>query len=78
MPKPLDYQITRWASDRFAHEAYSFNALGSTPGMRDHLAQSLNNKVFFTGEATERKQFGSVHGAYQSGRRAAQEIMKLV
>jgi monoamine oxidase len=73
----LDYQITRWASDPFARGAYSFNALGSTPRMRDHLAQSPNGKVFFAGEATERKHYGTVHGAYQSGLRAAQEIMEL-
>ena len=77
VPEPLDYQITRWASDPFARGAYSFNALGSTPRMRDHLALSLNNKVFFAGEATERTHFGTVHGAYLSGLRAAQEIMKL-
>ena len=75
--EPLDYQITRWGSDPFARGAYSFTALGSTPRMRDHLAQSLNGKVFFAGEATERKHFGTVNGAYQSGLRAAQEIMKL-
>jgi monoamine oxidase len=77
VPEPLDYQITRWASDPYARGAYSFNALGSTPRMRDHLAQSLNSKVFFAGEATERTHFGTVHGAYQSGLRAAQEIMEL-
>jgi monoamine oxidase len=77
VPAPLDYQITRWASDPFARGAYSFNALGSTPRMRDHLAQHLNGKVFFAGEATERKHYGTVHGPYQSGLRAAQEIIKL-
>ena len=75
--EPLDYQITRWASDPFARGAYSFNALGSTPRMRDHLAQRLDSKVFFAGEATERKHYGTVHGAYESGLRAAQEIMEL-
>jgi monoamine oxidase len=75
--EPLDYQITRWASDPFARGAFSFNALGSRPRMRDHLAQSLGRKLFFAGEATERNHFGSVHGAYLSGLRAAQEIMKL-
>ena len=77
VPEPLDSQITRWASDPFAQGSYSCNALGSTPQMRDHLAPSLNNKVFFAGEATERTHFSTVHGAYLSGLRAAQEIMKL-
>ncbi len=76
-PDPLDFQITRWAADPFALGAYSFNALGSEPKMRDELAKSLGGEVFFAGEATERQHFGSVHGAYLSGLRAAQEILKL-
>ncbi len=77
IPEPADYQITRWASDRFAYGSYSFNALGSSPQMRDHLAANLNAKLFFAGEATERKHFSSAHGAYLSGLRAAQEMIAL-
>ena len=75
IPEPLDYQITRWNADPFARGAYSFNSVGSTPAMRDHLAERLGNTVFFAGEATERKHFSSVHGAYLSGLRAAQQIL---
>ena len=75
VPLPVDYQITRWAADPFARGSYSFNALGSTPVMRDHLAESLNGKVFFAGEATERDYFSTAHGAYLSGLRAAEEVM---
>ncbi|WP_363079367.1 FAD-dependent oxidoreductase [Leptolyngbya sp. 'hensonii'] len=32
---------------------------------------------FFAGEATHRQHFGTVHGAYLSGLRAAQEIIHL-
>jgi monoamine oxidase len=42
--------------------------------MRDDLAQSIDNRVFFAGEATDRKYFGTVHGAYLSGLRVAGEI----
>jgi monoamine oxidase len=74
IPQPIDYQITRWQADPFARGAYSFNALGSTPEMRDRLAESLNNQLFFAGEATERNHFATAHGAYLSGLRVAQEI----
>ncbi len=77
IPEPLDYQITRWNTDPFARGAYSFNSVGSTPAMRDHLAERLGNTVFFAGEATERKHFSSVHGAYLSGLRAARQILDL-
>ena len=78
IPDPVDYQLTRWNVDPYARGAYSFNSVGSTPAMRDHLAERLGNTVFFAGEATERKHFSSVHGAYLSGLRAAQQILEQV
>ncbi|MEZ5453999.1 MAG: NAD(P)/FAD-dependent oxidoreductase [Thiothrix sp.] len=78
IPEPADYQLTRWNTDPFARGAYSFNPVGSTPAMRDHLAESLGNVVFFAGEATERKHFSSVHGAYLSGLRAARQITDVI
>lgn len=75
IPKPLDYQITRWASDPFALGSYSFNAVGSSPKMRRDLAAPLGGKLFFSGEATD-AYFSTAHGAYLSGVRAAQEILK--
>lgn len=78
VPDPLDYQITRWASDRYAFGSYSFNALGSTPTMRDHLAKPLNDKLFFAGEATNRAYFGTAHGAYLSGIRSADELLRVL
>ena len=74
IPDPTDYQITRWNADPFAYGSYSFNALGSTPEMRDQLAHSVDSRLFFAGEATSRSYFGTVHGAYLSGVRAAEEV----
>jgi predicted NAD/FAD-dependent oxidoreductase len=42
--------------------------------MRDDLAASVDKKLFFAGEATERNHFSTVHGAYLSGLRVAQEV----
>ncbi|MEZ4640019.1 MAG: FAD-dependent oxidoreductase [Caldilineaceae bacterium] len=78
IPDPEDVQITRWAADPFALGSYSFNALGSSPDMRDALAAPVDNRIFFAGEATSRAYFGTVHGAYLSGVRAAQEILEQV
>ncbi len=74
IPAPIDYQITRWSTDPYAHGSYSFNKVGSTPQMRDHLAADIDDRVHFAGEATNRTSFGTVHGAYNSGLRAAKEI----
>ena len=75
IPDPTDVSITRWGADPFALGAYSYNALGTTPQMRTTLAAPLQNRVFFAGEATEREDFGTAHGAYRSGVRAAGEAL---
>lgn len=41
------------------------------------MAKPIDDQVFFAGEATTRCSFGTVHGAYTSGYRAAQEILDL-
>ncbi len=74
IPEPTDYQITRWAADPFARGSYSFNAVNSTPAMRTTLAASVAGRLFFAGEATEKTLFGTAHGAYLSGLRAADEM----
>ncbi len=75
IPDPIDFQITRWASDPFAHGSYSFNSVGSHPKMRKQLAKPQRGKLYFAGEATEQDYFGTAHGAYLSGVRAVDEIL---
>lgn len=74
IPDPDSYQVTRWAADPFAFGSYSYNALGSDPTMRDALAAPEGAVLLFAGEATSREYFGTVHGAYLSGVRAAEEL----
>jgi monoamine oxidase len=73
--QPIDYQITRWAIDPFARGSYSYNALGSTPQMRNTLARPLNARLFFAGEASHQDYFGTAHGAYLSGLRVAKDVL---
>jgi monoamine oxidase len=75
IPEPIDYQITRWHSDHFSFGSYSFNSVGSRPNLRRRLATPISGKVFLAGEATDENYFGTVHGAYLSGLRAAKEVM---
>lgn len=77
IPSPIDYQLTRWASDPFALGSYSFNRVGSTPTMRKDLAAAMGTAVSFAGEATEDNHFGTAHGAYMSGLRAARNILAM-
>jgi monoamine oxidase len=74
IPEPVDYQITRWSSDPYALGSYSFNPVGVHPKLRRQLATPLADTLFFAGEATEHDYFGTAHGAFLSGIRAAKEI----
>lgn len=76
IPQPTDFAITRWSSDPYARGSYSCNVVGSTPTMRTNLAASVANRLYFAGEATEKTNFATVHGAYLSGLRAAGEIVQ--
>jgi monoamine oxidase len=75
IPEPSAAQITRWTADPFARGSYSFNALGSTPQMRERLAEPPSSRLVFAGEATHRDHFGTVHGAYLSGLMAADRLL---
>ncbi len=77
VPDPLNAVRTRWGDDAFTRGAFTFNKVGATGRDRDTLAEPVGRRVFFAGEATSRKRFGSVSGAYLSGIRAAQEITAL-
>lgn len=76
IPQPNAYQITRWAKDPFSGGSYSFNAVDAGPKTRAILAEPLQQRLFFAGEATEPYFFGTAHGAYLSGLRAAAAVLE--
>jgi monoamine oxidase len=67
--------ITRWRGDRFARGSYSYIAKGSRPVDRSALGASVDERLFFAGEAIDRDHPATVHGAYASGADAADEII---
>jgi monoamine oxidase len=74
--EPATVLQTRWKSDPWALGSYSFDKLGAQPKDRDTLASPIDGQLFFAGEATHRTMYSTVHGAYLSGCRAADEIKK--
>ena len=74
IPDPLDWQITRWADDSFSWGSYSYLAPGTNSKTLKELARPVEEKLFFAGEATSSDYQATVHGAYLSGIRAAEEI----
>src|SRR6516162_5994794 len=73
--KPL--KESRWARDPFARGSYS-HALPGHAGKRAMLAASIDDRLFFAGEATSRNFFSTAHGAHDSGERAAKEVLMLL
>jgi monoamine oxidase len=63
-----------WASDPFARGAYAYLPVGGLES-QEILARPLNSTLFFAGEAISVGHIGTVHGAIESGERAAKEIV---
>ncbi|XP_053571814.1 lysine-specific histone demethylase 2 [Bombina bombina] len=74
VPVPVKYFVTRWAKDPWAQMAYSFVKTGGSGEAYDILAEDIQGKVFFAGEATNRHFPQTVTGAYLSGVREASKI----
>lgn len=74
IPGPVGHRITRWRQDPFTLGAYSFNAWGVRSNTRQVLTQSIEGKLVFAGEATHPDYWGTAHGAYLSGERAARQL----
>lgn len=63
-----------WQADPFARGAYSYLRVGGADA-RSTLAAPINDTLFFAGEATSTQDSGTVAGAFDSGYRAADEII---
>lgn len=74
--EPEKVITTSWLSDPHAKGAYSYLARGEDASCFDALAQPVVDKLFFAGEATSREYYATAHGAYESGRRAAEELLQ--
>jgi monoamine oxidase len=71
----VDAMHVDWAADRFAKTGYSYLPPGAT-GLRAKLAAPLDRALFFAGEAASVLKPHCVHGAIESGWRAAREVME--
>jgi monoamine oxidase len=66
-----------WQTDPFALGAYSYVGTNGLAAPKK-LAEPVGNTLFFAGEATNTDgNWGTVHGAIDSGIRAAKEILKV-
>lgn len=69
--------IQDWGKETYIGGAYSYPMVGGGIQMRKDLAASVQNRLFFAGEATHfAGHSGTVHGALETGQRAVNELIK--
>ncbi len=70
--KPI--RVHRWGVDEFARGAYSY-ALPGYADRRAVLAQPVDDRLFFAGEACSPHDFSTAHGGYLTGVAAAESVI---
>lgn len=75
VPEPNAYYTSHWKNDRFTRMSYSYIPVGVDASVYSHIAQEVEEKVFFAGEATCCQFPQSMSGAYWSGLREAEKIL---
>ena len=75
IPYPNFMIRTKWNSDNFTFGSYSYASVGSKKNDFKTISKSIKNKVFFAGEHTSQDYRGTVHGAYLSGIREAENVI---
>ena len=68
---------TAWASDPWSRGAYSHCVPGRF-GARQLLGAPVAGRIVFAGEHTQQQAYGTCHGAWLSGLRAAGQVRALL
>ncbi|GAB2284560.1 Lysine-specific histone demethylase 1 2 [Dionaea muscipula] len=76
VPDPIQAACTRWSGDPLSYGSYSHVRVLSSGSDYDILAESIEGRLFFAGEATNRKYPATMHGAFLSGFREAARIYR--
>ena len=66
---------TQWSRDPYFRGAYSFLAAGSSSEDRKNLQQVAHGRLWIAGEHTSVQHPATLHGAFDSGLRAAADIL---
>jgi len=79
IPRPTGFIATRWDSNPWARGAYSALSTRSDPDAREVLSEALiGDRVALAGEYTSVEFPSTTNGAYQSGVRAARQLISEV
>jgi monoamine oxidase len=71
------WRATRWSDNLLIGGSYS-HALPGQAAARAVLAAPLDDRLFFAGEACSQTAYGTLHGAYLSGRVAGERVAQVL
>lgn len=84
-PQNGDIVVTDWTNAPYIHGAYSYTRYDDRldrdnpiPLEARHKIAEPQGRIHFAGEATWPRAYGTIHGAYYSGDRAAHEILAII
>jgi polyamine oxidase len=77
LASPTTVTRTGWTTDPWSRGAYSYNALPGARAARQRLGEPIHGRLFLAGEATSAGAYGTSHGAFASGLRAAEQALRL-
>lgn len=72
--RPTKVLTTHWSTDPFALGTYCYPRPGNRASQFDALAEPVGGRLFLCGEHTQFDHYGTAHGAWLSGLRAARRI----
>jgi len=75
-PDPAKVIMKSWSNDEYSLGSYSFNQVNMDEDARAQLRQTIDDRVYFAGEASSDHFFGTTNGAYLTGQEAAFKISK--
>ncbi|KAG1727755.1 uncharacterized protein EDB91DRAFT_1228660 [Suillus paluster] len=78
VPDPVAFHFKRWHADPLFRGSYSNWPPSFLPGHSENLKATVDQRLWFAGEATSLKYFGFLHGAYYEGLHAGEEIAKCI
>ncbi len=76
IPLPTHFLRTKWSTNKNSFGSYSYTSVDTKMEYFDDLAEEIDDKLFFAGEHTNIDYFSTAHGAYLSGVREANKIIK--
>ncbi|KAI0328841.1 amine oxidase [Cubamyces sp. BRFM 1775] len=68
IPDPLDFFFQRWYRDPLFRGSYSNWPANFLSEHQTNMRANVDERLWFAGEATSKKHFGYLHGAYTEGR----------